>query len=183
VSLPWSPTYVRHDDRAVERAVGRLLEELGYEVQYAKDRLSRWDLRARHRSYQPPPKKRPWIYAEVKHPNIDWEGRFIPGKFKAIPINGPFITASKADTLLVISGKQEAVVHNGNTQGPVWVIVVPNDLVARFAWLSAAKLATYVVDTKDTNIVVRQRGDLKDRNIAKYVVPFEDFHILGPVVP
>lgn len=187
VTKPWSPDYVSKQERAVERAVARLLEDKSYEVEFPEGSRSRWDFRCRSLAHQPPPKKRPWIYVEVKgRVNIEWDERVIHGKLKDIPVKGPFITKSKADELVRISGEQEAVRYNHGTEGPVWVVVVANDGVARFAWLNAAKLATFTIDMKDTNKLVRQRGgargDAKDHGIAKYIVPFELFHPLGRVV-
>jgi len=176
------PIHVQERDRACERAVGRLLSEQ-YEVHQSRGKVSPWDLRILHRSQQPQPKMRPWIYVEVKRrPDIDWGGRFMRGKVRPrIEIDGPLINKSKAAQILKISAEQEAVVHNGTTQGPAWFVCVPGDLVARAVWLTATRLESYAIDRKDTNVVNNPRGDINDRGVEKYVLPWEHFIELGKV--
>jgi len=160
-ALPWSPTHVTEKDRRYQLAVGKLLKGLGYEVEQANPKLSRWDLRCRLPGFS-------WTYVEVKAPKIDWEGRWVPsGLVGRYPVKGAFVTASKAEAILKI--------------GPTWLVVVATDLVARVARLTTERLATYDVDFKDTNVYRKNRGDPKDKAVKKYIVPFEHFHVLGPI--
>lgn len=160
---PWSPTYVKEHDHVYERAIGSMLERLGFTVEMAQNELSRWDLRVMATR---------WEYVEVKHrPDIDWEGKYLRGvRVERIPIGGPLIDVEKAEALLEVG------------QGRFCYFCIPDDDIARRLWVTPDLLATCEVDTKDTRVINRPRGDLKDQGVAKYVLPFDAFDIFGKVV-
>jgi Holliday junction resolvase len=139
------PLYYSKDDKKTETLVRKALEVMGWEARVT-DIPSRWDIEAY--------KDGRTAIVEVKRRRMEW------GRYPTV-----FIDKSKVEALCDRASQAK--------EGEPILVIVPNDMVPRFARLANA------ISWKTNTINVRpERRDRSDENDLKYEIPIDQFRPL-----
>lgn len=145
--------------KETEDLVQEALRENGWATRQMPE-LHEWDLEAKKPKLFMAKKSR-LLLVEVKRRKLDW------GQYPTI-----FIDVAK---VTVMQAEAAAQTTDMVTAAPVFVVVA-NDLIPRFAWLTEPTVKRWGTNTKD---VQAWRGDPDDKGDAKYDIPLLDFHRLS----